>query len=163
MTRFPKLPEILQAEIDKIEPSHCGRLSYHPCRVTLLTGNSTDHVYVVAEKPYIALWGLYPEQDRGKFSVRIEDVVSIHESPSRLPAKFANQLYQMGESGMGYQIFTVAFSDGSEQAYLTGNAVDFIEFPQGKGPKDVVAVHPHTGRDLHPLPAPKYYWCLYSE
>jgi hypothetical protein len=64
---------------------------------------------------------------------------------------------------MGYQIFTVVFSDGTEQAYVAGNAVDFIEYPVGRGPRDVVGVLPNVGRDQNPLQAPKYYWCLYSD
>ena len=122
-----------------------------------------DRVYVVEEQQYISSWGVYPEQDPGKFQVAVDDVVSIVESPSRLPAKYANQLYEAGESGMGYQIFTALFSDGTEQAYMTGNAVDFIEYPEGKRQNSVVAVLPHVGHDQNFQPAPNYYWCLYSD
>jgi hypothetical protein len=46
-----------------------------------------------------------------------------------------------------------------------GNAVDFITYPSGKGPSDVVAVYPHEGRnDPDRIDGGvKYYWCLYSE
>jgi hypothetical protein len=69
----------------------------------------------------------------------------------------------MGESGMGYTIFTVVFADGSRQAYSCGNAVDFIRYPEGAGPKDVVDVLPHEGRNAEPVRCPEYYWCLFSE
>ena len=64
---------------------------------------------------------------------------------------------------MGYQIFTVIFSDGTEQAWMTGDVVDFIEYPEGKGQNSVVAVLPRVGRDRNFQPAPKNYWCLYSD
>jgi hypothetical protein len=162
-TRYSALPESLKTQLAVIEPSRCGRLDYYPCQLLLRTRVTMDRVYVAAETPYISVWGIYPEQDREKFSIRIEDVASLAASPSRLPPQFANQLYQAGESGMGYQIFTLAFSDGTEQAYVTGNAVDFIEYPEGKGPSDVVGVLPHLGRDRNPRPSPKFHWCLYSD
>lgn len=64
---------------------------------------------------------------------------------------------------MGYTIFTVVFSDGFRQAYSSGNAVDFITYPPGKNPGDVIAVEPHAGREWGPIRAPEWYWCLYSE
>lgn len=163
MTRYPALLESLRSRLAAIEPSKSGNLDYYPCQVLLRAGTVIDRVYVIAEAPYISRWGVYPDQDRGKSSIEIADVASISESPSRLPARFANRLYEAGESGMGYQIFTVIFSDDMKQAYLTGNAVDFIEYPEGKSMKDVTNVLPHVGRDQNPQRGPKYYWCLYSK
>ena len=73
---------------------------------------------------------------------------ALAESPRRLPAQFANKLYKSGESGMGYTIFTVIFADGSRQAYGTGNAVDFISYPEGKGQMDVVDCAAPRGKAL---------------
>ncbi len=70
-------------------------------------------------------------------------LAEARDSPARLPARFANKLYRHGESGLGYTIFTVVFADGEKQACVTGNALDFIRYPHGKGPIDVVAVIPH--------------------
>ena len=103
--------------------------------------------------------------------MRLEDVASIAESPSRLPARFANELYAAGESGMGYTVFTVVFKTAipflrRRKTYLSGNAVDFIEYPFGTGPSDVASVLPHVGRRSAALARrarPKYYWCRYSE
>ena len=108
------------------------------------------------------MWGVYPDQDGGKLEARVEDVTSIRQSPSRLPPQFANKLYKAGESGMGYCVFTLLFSDQSRQAYLTGNAVDFLEYPEDKTPSDVVAVLPHVGLDEEHLQSWLYYWCLHS-
>jgi hypothetical protein len=117
------------------------------------------------------LWGVYPSSDPGKSEVSVSDLVSVVESPSRLPAPLATELYKAGESGMGYTVFTVIFKTMIQfirrrKTYLTGNAVDFIEYPLGTGPKDVVSVLPHVGRRTASLarqPRPKYYWCLYTE
>ena len=120
-------------------------------------------VYVVPEGPYIKVWGIYPQHDPGKSYISVSDVEAFAASPSRLPAQFANKLYENGESGMGYTIFTVVFSDGSRQAYGTGNAVDFIRYPKGKSQSDIQDVLPHEGRDAEPMSSPEYYWCLFSE
>jgi hypothetical protein len=95
--------------------------------------------------PYIKHWGVYPQQDRGKSHISVADVDALAERPRRLPARFANKLSESGESGMGYTIFRVVFADGSRQAYGTGNAVDFIRYPDGKGQSDVVDVLPPRG------------------
>ena len=162
--RHPKLPPDLKRQLTAITPSVDGKLKYHPCLVRLNDGTELDRVYVVSEAPYIEHWGVFPGQDRHKAEVLLSDVASLTESPSRLPARFANELYKAGESGMGYTLFRVVFSDGTRQAFLAGNAVDFIEYPPGKGPQDVTAVLPHEGRnEKGSKDAPKYRWCIYSE
>jgi hypothetical protein len=162
--RYPKLPLHLKRQLDAITPSVDGDLKYYPCLVRLNNGIETDRAYFVAEGPYIKKWVLYPSQDRHKVEILSSEVASLVESPSRLPPPFANQLYQAGESGMGYTVFTVIFSDDFRQAYLTGNAVDFVDYPEGKTSQDVVAVIPHQGRDdARCRDAPNYSWCIYSE
>jgi hypothetical protein len=160
---IPKLPDKLRKDISAITPSRSGDLSYWPCVARMKDGTAIDCVYVVPEAPYIRHWGVYPQQDSGKKYISLADVEALTESPKRLPAKFADKLYKSGESGMGYTIFTVMFADGSRQAYGTGNAVDFIDYPKGKNQDDVVDVLPHEGRDAKPLSGPKYYWCLFAE
>ena len=162
--RYPKLPDHLQPQLDAITPSVDGDMKYYPCKVRLHDGSEIDHVYLVAEAPYIRNWGVYPREDPHKAEVLAGDIASLAESPSRLPARFANELYKAGESGMGYTLFTVVFADGSRQAYSAGNAIDFIEYPPGKGPQDVAQVLPHEGRsDKHRIDAPDFHWCIYSD
>jgi hypothetical protein len=164
-SRYPKLPPHLIEQLSRIPPSGDRWITYYPCCVRLNDGTKLDRVYLVAEIPFIKIWGWYPDQDHAK---AVSDIASVMDSPTRLPAVFANELYRAGESGMGYCLFTVIFkSDNSSvessQAYVTGDAVDFIDYPEGKGPKDVVRVLPHIGRESNHINGPKYYWCLYSE
>jgi hypothetical protein len=163
VTRYAALPDFIRKALTRIVPSRNGELTYYPCRVTLKTGENLDTVYIEPEKPYLSAWGVFPENDKAKKWVRIEDVAEVADSPVRLPASFADEIYRQGESGMGYTIFTVVFADGSRQPCVTGNAVDFIRYPAGKGPTDVIDVHPHEGRDAEPVRAPEWHWCLYSE
>ena len=164
MARYFPLPTHVREALAQVQPSRDGDLVYYPCRAVLNTSEAFDTVYIVPEKPYLEHWGVYPEDDRYKHSIRIEDIAEVGESPLRLPARFADELYAKGESGMGYTIFTVVFADGLRQACVTGNAVDFIHYPVGKGPADVVGVLPHEGRrDESLVKAPEWYWCLYSE
>jgi len=163
-TTYSPLPAHIREMLNGIEPSRDGELVYYPCRAVLRSGKASDAVYIVAVEPYIKYWGVYPENDRGKKWIKMEDIAKIEESSIRLPAQYANEIYRNGESGMGYTIFTVVFADGTRQACVSGNAVDFIRYPIDKYPKDVVAVIPLEGRNDHPLvKSPEWYWCLYSE
>lgn len=160
---IPRFPDKLRDDLSAIAPSRSGDLPYWPCAARMKDGTVLACVYVVPEGPYIRHWGVYPQQDNGKRYISLSDVDSLADSPQRLPAQFANKLYKSGESGMGYTIFTVVFADGSRRAYGTGNAVDFIRYPEGKGQSDVVDVLPHEGRNAEPVSCPVYYWCLFSD
>ena len=117
---------------------------------------------MVEAKSYIRIWGVWPDDDHGKKSIRIEDVAQIQPSPSRLPARFAREMYSIGESGMGYCIFTLHFSDGTRQPYCTGNLVDFVELPEGKSMRDVIALTPNEGKGEQSLSTRPYHWCLFT-
>src|SRR5579864_2665906 len=79
------------------------------------------------------------------------------------PGQVRDRLYEHGESGMGYYKFTVVFESGRSQAYLTGDAVDFISYPEGFAKEDVLDVLPNTMPNLACIKGPDYYWCLFSE
>ena len=141
---------------------------YAPCQVTFASGEVVDRVYIVDSYGYSRGWGIDPALDKGKRSLAIEQVVTIESSPTRLPASLANKLYAAGESGMGYTIFVVVMSDGSRLPFVTGNAVDFPNWPDGIDPHQAVDVLPHAGRDIFRdrTPGPtessaEYAWCLY--
>ena len=135
---------------------------YFPCRATLVDGSEIDYVYLAEASVWYKRWGVWPEEDDGKRSLDLMLVDSLKDSPSRLPAEFAQQLYSAGESGVGYTIFTVEFSDGSKQAYHAGGAIDFVRYPLGQGPETVTTVYPHEGRTDNPVGVPDYLWCLYN-
>ncbi len=160
--RYPSPNDELLRQIEMIEPSQDFQIEYKPCLVTLLDGRRLDCVYVLPEQPYFTYWGVWPEDDRGKYSIRIQDVSKIEESPSRLPPQIANELYQTGESGMGYYRFTLIFNDNSQQEYITGNAVDFVPLPAGKTKTDISKVLPGVGSDKNYSEGLKYFWCLHS-
>jgi hypothetical protein len=160
---FPPLPATLRASWEAITPSTDGKLEYRPCSVTLTNGTTVPCVYVMDAQSYIDAWGVWPEDDKGKRHISIVDVASISESPFRLPPRFANELYRAGESGMGYCILTLVFSDGTEQVCLSGNAIDFVQLPDGKSVADLIAVIPHKGRNAPYVESPKYSWCLFGE
>lgn len=165
ITYSPLLPHVGEA-LKTIEPSRDGEIVYYPCRAVLKSGEVFDAVYIVAEKLYVKHFGLYPENLPGKQWIRMEDIAEVQESPTRLPAKFANEIYRKGESRMGYTKFTVVFADGLRRTWdsANGSAIDFIHYPLGKGPRDVVAVIPHEARiDDLGVRSPEWYWCLYSE
>lgn len=158
--RYPPLSAALRAQLEVITPSDG---LYYPCVASLNDGTQIDRVYLAQAERWFLTWGVWPDQDRGKRAIDIRDVGAVRESPSRLPAAFADQLYRAGESGMGYTIFTVRFSDGSSTAIVTGNAVDFIDYPPGQSLATVVEIVPHLGRDDPGLSeGPGYHWCLYG-
>ena len=163
---YQAIPKTLYEQlIQRVSPSHdfMPSLDYYPCEVTLLDGRIFDRVYIVQQDAYIKVWGVYPKDDRGKREIRIENVLEIRESKYRLPPHFANKLYEAGETGMGYCVFTVEFSDHTTKVFITGNAVDFISYPLGQTQENVIDVHPHKGRaNTKTDSGPDYYWCIYS-
>lgn len=161
---FPKLTEAQKSQLSNIEPSLSLGLEQRACRVVLTDGQVFNNVYIVEAGAYIKNWGAWPEDDPGKKSLDISKVVTIEASPNRFPAHFSNKLYSSGESSMGGIIFSILFSDGSEQVYEYGNALDFITLPQGKVLSDIADVIPHKGREVeNKLKSPDFYWCLYSK
>lgn len=161
--RYPKMAPELAAQLSLVAPTTDGSMTYRPCKVTLADGSDQDFVYVVDAASYIEVWGVWPDQDQGKREISIENVRKISESPSRLPPRFSQKLYDAGESGMGYVVFELSFSDGSRSCHLSGNATDFVQLPKGKSMQEVMAIHPHEGRGRSDhLRAPDYWWCLYE-
>lgn len=164
MSDYAPLPPSVRDALTRIEPSRDGDRLIFPCRATLADGSIVNHVCLVPAAQFAKVWEMAPSIYRDKTSIGAEDLAAIEESPDRLPARFANEIYKQGESGMGYTIFTVVFKDGSRQVYATGGRADFIPYPEGKGPSDVVSVIPHEGRhDPSLLGAPESLWCLFAE
>lgn len=142
-------------QILAIPPSQDGTMQYRPACVRLRSGETLSRVYCVTESRWFA-----PES-----AVDFDDVVWAHESLYRLPAELATRLYAEGESGMGYTVFTLVFTDGSKLPRVTGNLVDFPALPDGITSADITDVLPHTGRDFYgdraAEAAPTYHWLLY--
>jgi len=167
---YPALSPFLKAQLLSVPPSGGKDVDMYPCQVTLSDGRVVDRVYVMEQERYITWWGVWPEDDKGKSSISIELITRIEDSPTRLPVALANELYDAGESGMGYCIFTLELRDRRRLPYVTGNALDWVDFPPDVTPADVVRVHPGEGREhftgRHQAPhtqgAP-YFWCLYSD
>ncbi len=104
---YPPLSLELAAQLDSISiTTHTG-VTYRPCRVSLLDGKFLDCVFLVDAQEYIKVWGMWPDQDEDKGEVLIGDVVRIEPSPYCLPARFAQRLYDAGESGMGHVQFEI--------------------------------------------------------
>ncbi len=157
-----KMPASLQEQLNKIVPSHDRQMEYLPCRVTLNSGEIFNNVYIAEVKKYLKVWGILPNIDSGKKSILINDIAKVEESPNRLPAQLATKLYKAGESGIGYTIFTMVLKDGNQIPIVTGNAVDFINVPNGYNTNDIVDVLPHEGRNENPQHGPEYIWSLYE-
>ena len=160
---YPELTPTLKTALRQIEPVCGDGVTYWPCKALHASGEWQDCVYLARASEWYPVWGIWPDEDSGKRELRLEEVHDLQESPSRLPARFANELYRQGESGMGYTLFEVEFADGSRIAFDNGNAIDFLAYPPGKSGRDIVAVQAHTGRNSpHPFPSPEYVWCLFS-
>ena len=157
---YPEIPGYLSEQIARIRPSTDSGIKYRPCKVTLADGAILERVYLVEAGSYIRHWGVWPSEDRGKTEVLLTEIALVEESPHRLPARFANSIYEAGESCMGGCLFSVRFSSGLVEHFESGNAVDFIRFPVGLGPDDVEAVTPHAQADNARI-SPDYSWCLY--
>jgi len=131
--------------------------------VTLDDGTEQDFVYFCEAEPWFEHWGVDPEDDPGKESLALERVAAVKDSPSRLPAQLADKMYQAGESAMGGCIFQLRLSEGATLTCETGNAVDFLAWPPGVTPADVVDLLPHAGRlASEKIREAPFSWCLYE-
>jgi len=122
-------------KLDQIEGGVWGI----PCSVTLIDGACHDVCLASENRRY---------SDKGNW-LNPNQVAEIRESKCRLPARFARIIKDAGESGMGYHVYVVELSDGTEFAHVAGNlTIDLLHYPVGYGPEDVANVRPHEGRDL---------------
>jgi hypothetical protein len=159
---YDAISKELLSQLEAVPPATDGMMEYRPCKVTLADGRVCDTVYVVPKDSYIRVWGVWPEEDSGKRSVLISEVRRIEESPKRLPPKWANYIYQGGESAMGGTFFAVRFADGSAQIYDGGNAIDFVELPKDRRYEDIVGIDRHTRTGNPRSRVLPYTWCLYD-
>ena len=160
---YPELGPKLAEQLALIEPSHSPFMDYFPCSVLLKSGNLIDGVYVTEAQPYLDIWTAWPDQDSGKLEISVENIAGIRPSPNRIPVRLANRLYEAGESGMGYLIFTARFNDGSSRAYTVGGVMDFVNPPHGLSASDMVEVEPHVGREnLDKNDLVDIYWCIHG-
>jgi hypothetical protein len=121
-------------QLDAIESGVWGT----PCAVTLEDGSCHDVCLAWENQRY---------SDKGTW-LNPNRVSEVRQCQWRLPAKFARIIHDAGESGMGYHIYVVELSDGTNFVHLAGNLIiDLLNFPFGYGPKDVVNVLPHQGRE----------------
>ncbi len=149
--RYPFLEKLI-----RITPSRDGLLEYYPCRVKLKNGEQFDRVIFAEEETYLNKWSNYPKGDSSKHFISIDLVSDLEESPYRLPASLANKMYESGESGMGYCIFTLVMKNGEKLPYVTGNIVDFPNLQQNYNYVDTVDLLPHIGREF--LQDNEHHW-----
>lgn len=161
--RRDELSQEARRQLDLVPKSSDGTCTYAPCRVQLRTGEVLDRVYVVPRSQFTKVWG------NTRSSVEASEIAHLEESPFRLPVELANQLYAAGESGMGYVLFVATLTDGRTLPFVTGNAVDFPNWPPAVSPADVRSVRPHAGRDVFRSRRPgpyersaRYEWCVFD-
>lgn len=120
-------------QLDTIEAGVWGT----PCSVTLIDGSSRDVCLAWENKRY---------SDKGNWLSPLQ-VVDIRECDARMPTEFARQIWNAGESGMGYHIYVVELEDGASFVHVAGNLlIDLVSLPSGYHPTDIVNVIPHQGR-----------------
>jgi hypothetical protein len=129
------------AQIEAIDASDAGpwgkHQKYYPCKLFLIDGQIVERAICV-------------EDHRGFTTdvwIHPDSVARVEPTKERLPAHLASQLYAAGESGMGYVIFELVMKDGSSHVFVTGNIVDYPDYPQGYDSDTVVSVYPHQGRE----------------
>lgn len=153
---------MLQNQLAAIEPSvlPSGAVVY-PCLARLSGGGTRECVYFVELATFKLLFrGMAPESMTGLSWIRADQVISIEESPLRLPPRFANRIYGAGERWGAYS-FTLIFSWWCRRKYLVIGFVDFLSYPQGRGPSDVKDVVLYKINE-ESTPGPKYHWCVFS-
>jgi len=118
-------------------------------------------VCLAEEHAYMEYIGI-PLQGNCK-TIHVSDLEEIDESPFRIPARFATQLYISGESGMGYTLFSIDFRCQLKTYHIGYSVLDFIIFPSGCNQSDIIRVLPCKYDPLLKFQEPPdYIWCLFS-
>ena len=149
------MADLIQKIVETIEPS----ISYDklfPASAILKNGKIVDCVYFVNNP---RLKGSYP-------MINIEDIADIKESPYRLPAKFANEIYERGETSMCCIQFYIVVGDHKAFSYRSGGYVDFIDLPEGYKMKDIFQVNQRfsfTKFDTKERRVKDFTWCLVDD
>ena len=158
------LSEDLQRQLAMIEPTITeSGVRLYPCAAKLKDGTLRDCVYLVDAASFLCLTTFrHPADMTDVRWLSPSDLAWINDSPWRLPARFAKQIHEAGESGMGHRVFTVVFSWWCRRVYVQ-SVVDFIEYPPGKNGSKIKAVLPHIGeRKAGANSQPSVYWCVFS-
>ena len=120
-----RLAPFLQEQLRKIEPVEPFRDVLYPCALEMQDGTVFECAYLVETTN--------DRRDRAPlspFNVDLSQIKRIRESRHRVPAKVARELYQSGESGMGYYYFRLHFIWPFRRAYLlSASLIDFEYFP----------------------------------
>jgi hypothetical protein len=160
---MPTEPTSLLRQLETIEPSDFEPgTQLYPCSARMKDGTVEERAYFVAAETAVRLFG--PAGiDAVSRSLRlpIDRVVSVAESPARLPAKFANQIYRAGETHYGCYLFTLVFSRWRRSRYMVGGFVDFLFYPSGRGPSDIQKAVLGNGA-RRATAVPKFKWCVYG-
>ena len=121
-------------ELDAVEPGVWGT----PCAAFLIDGRAHE-AGLGWENPRYSDAGIW---------INPSSIALLQESPVRMPARFARQIHDAGESGMGYRRYTVELHDGTVFVHLAANLlIDLLCLPTGYTQRDVVGVRPHEGRE----------------
>lgn len=142
MDDFGTISLDLYRQLTRIAPSpSVGGL--YPCRVITKSGKTIDRVFmsevpadwcpaVLGPEFRVSMRGL----ERESPLLPVEDIASIEESPYRLSPRLVAKLH---ESGMGFCIYTLVFSDGQRHTHLSlASWMDFTELPEGMTGSDVI-------------------------
>jgi len=153
--------------------SPLGGAFYYPCSTELNDGRTLECVYFGDKKDYVKHWG---NTTSGRFFVDLSEVKAISECKYCISSKLAKKIYDSGESGMGYYKFRIVMKDGKIFPYLTGDAVEYLELPEGYTIEDIVDVKPfyqspREGKCMDYTDywkkgyygSKRYYWCLIED
>lgn len=160
------LPDWLSRKLLEIPHSKTPHefLPYLPAEVLLDDNTSIDRVIFYG---YNALHREFGNQ-RQEPLIALERVRDVKPSRSQLAPRFVQMVVPHSEV-WGIYCFTLIMDDSKEVYYETGEPVDFLSFPPGYGPTNVVGVR--TGRVEFVTfsqarsiwHGSEFSWCLYTE
>ena len=162
-TRPPLRPD-LATQLTLVRPSVSLRgFEYRPCEVEMSDGSINSYVYVADSVSYFPEWGVDPEDYPGKSSVSVEDIASIKESPYRLPPSIATEVLHRPGGMEKTGGFYLRLKGDRYLHCNTGDAVDFLEWPEGVTPSQVTELldGPVYGQRLEASGA-KFWWALFE-
>jgi hypothetical protein len=162
-----RLKSELRRQLEQIEPSvFLDGVHYHihwyPGSIEKRDGTVVECVHLVSLSSFQQLHRRPPAEVSGLSYVSPNEIRAIRTSRFRLPARFANEIYRVGESGPNYFGFRLEFSFWRHRDYCVVGPVDFLYYPRWMGPGDIKGLGLSVRQRRVSL-VPPSSWCVFEE
>jgi hypothetical protein len=173
--RFSPMPKSLARQLDQTPHTDYPYeyLPFRPASAVMKDGSVHPCVEFIGRG---AAKHLFLAEPGSPWTIKVEDIKSVKQSPYQLPPKFASVLHRYGETSMGQTSFVLTMKDGKRFNYVNTKCLDFVNYPEGYSADDIAGIewgglfdsnfYDKEWKLRNPGPilnSPDFKWCFYEE